>query len=208
MPSRRPPPKRPGVENGRPPARPAMTERHLIVHSDGAARGNPGPGGAGWVIETLSGELVEEGSAYLGERTNNQAEYEALLYALAAVRPDHGTYLEIYSDSELMVRQLNGHYRVKNADLADRHGAALDLLDRAAGVVVRHVSRDENRRADELANRAIDVHLRALQGPVGQTAAGRAPAEREARLEESPGSTGQDARGGAGDGRNARHPSG
>ena len=185
-----------------------MTGRHLIVHSDGAARGNPGPAGAGWVVETLQGELVEEGSAYLGERTNNQAEYEALLHALVAVRPDRETHLEIYSDSELMVRQLDGHYRVKNADLADRHGAALDLLDRSAGVVVRHVSRDENHRADELANRAIDVHLRALQGPVGQTAAGRAPASRTARLEESPGSTGQDARGGTGDGRNARHPSG
>ncbi len=185
-----------------------MTERHFIVHSDGAARGNPGPGGAGWVIETLEGELVEEGSAFLGERTNNQAEYEALLHALAAVRPDRETHLEIYSDSELMVRQLNGQYRVKNADLADRHGAALEALDWAAGVTIRHVSRDENRRADELANRAIDVHLRALQGPVGQTVAGRPPAERVARLEESPGSTGQDARGGTGDGRNARHPSG
>ena len=75
------------------------------------------------MIETLAGELVEEGSAYLGERTNNQAEYEALLHALAAVRPDRRTWLEIYSDSELMVRQLKGQYRVKNADLAERHGS-------------------------------------------------------------------------------------
>ncbi len=185
-----------------------MTERFLILHSDGAARGNPGPAGAGWVIETLEGELVEEGSAYLGERTNNQAEYEALLHALTAAGPDRTTHLEVYCDSELVVRQLNGQYRVKNADLADRHGAVAEILDRAAGVTIRHVRRDENARADELANRAIDVHLKASQGPVGQTVAGRTPAQRVARLEESPGSTGQDARGGTGDGRNARHPSG
>jgi probable phosphoglycerate mutase len=160
------------------------------------------------VIETLDGELVEEGSAYLGERTNNQAEYEALLHALAAIRPDRRTWLDIYSDSELMVRQLEGRYRVKNTDLAERWGSAQEYLDRAAEVTLRHVAREENRRADELANQAIDVHLLAVQGPVGQTAAGSGSASRVSSPEESPGSTGQDARGGTGDGRNARHPSG
>ena len=160
------------------------------------------------MIETLDGKLVEEGSAYLGERTNNQAEYEALLHALAAIRPDRRTWLDIYSDSELMVRQLDGRYRVKNADLAERWAAAREHLESAAEVTVRHVAREENRRADELANRAIDVHLLAVQGPVGQTAAGAGSASRTSSLEESPGSTGQDARGGTGDGRNARHPSG
>ena len=160
------------------------------------------------MIETLDGRLVEEGSAYLGERTNNQAEYEALLHALAAVRPDRRTWLEIYSDSELMVRQLEGRYRVKNVDLAERWGSAREYLEKAAEVTLRHVAREENRRADELANRAIDVHLVAVQGPVGQTVAGPGSASRTPSPEESPGSTGQDARGGTGDGRNARHPSG
>jgi ribonuclease HI len=160
------------------------------------------------VIETLHGELVEEGSAYLGERTNNQAEYEALLHALAAIRPDRRTWLEIYSDSELMVRQLKGQYRVKNADLAERWESAQEYLENAAEVILRHVAREENRRADELANRAIDVHLQAVQGPVGQTVAGSGSASRTPSSEESPGSTGQEARGGTGDGRNARHPSG
>lgn len=160
------------------------------------------------MIETLNGELVEEGSAYLGERTNNQAEYEALLHALAAIRPDSRTWLEIYSDSELMVRQLEGLYRVKNADLAERWGNVQEHLGMAAEVVMRHVAREENRRADELANQAIDVHLLGVQGPVGQTVAGSGSASRAPSPEESPGSTGQDARGGTGDGRNARHPSG
>ena len=160
------------------------------------------------MIETLDGQLVGEGSAYLGERTNNQAEYEALLHALVAVRPDSRTWLEIYSDSELMVRQLKGQYRVKNADLAERWGSAQEYLEQAAEVILRHVAREENRRADELANLAIDVHLQAVQGPVGQTVAGTGSASRTPSPEESPGSTGQDARGGTGDGRNARHPSG
>jgi ribonuclease HI len=179
-----------------------VPRRRIVIRTDGAARGNPGPAGAGFVLESPRGKVIREGSIYLGERTNNQAEYDALLHALEAVAPDSETHLEVYSDSELMVRQLNGEYKVKHLDLKDRHGRASWYLLRAASSTVRHVPRGENARADELANQAIEVHLKCTQGTDGQTAAGGSPPE------ESPGSTGQDARGGFREGANARHPSG
>lgn len=149
-----------------------MPRRELVIRTDGAARGNPGPAGAGWVIETREGALVDEGCAYLGERTNNQAEYEALLHALRAVELDRDTAIEILSDSQLMVRQLNGEYRVKHADLLPRYQEARGALARAASVRLEHVRREENARADELANRAIDMHLEESREPGGQTVAG------------------------------------
>jgi len=149
-----------------------VSRHSLVIHTDGAARGNPGPAGAGWVVETADGELVEEGCAYLGELTNNQAEYEALLHALRAVDPGPETEIEVRADSELVVRQLTGQYRVKHADLRPRFEAASRALARAAGFQVCHVRREENARADELANRAIDMHFEALREQGGQTVAG------------------------------------
>ena len=149
-----------------------MPRRDLVIHTDGAARGNPGHAGAGWVVETRDGEMVEEGCAYLGERTNNQAEYEALIHALRVVAPGPDTELEVRSDSQLMVRQLNGEYRVKHADLLPRYDQARGALARAGVVRIEHVRRGENARADELANRAIDMHLESLREPGGQTVAG------------------------------------
>ena len=149
-----------------------MSRHSLVIHTDGAARGNPGPAGAGWIIETSDGELVEEGCVYLGELTNNQAEYEALLHALRAVDPGPETEIEVRADSQLMVRQLNGEYRVKHADLRPRFEAASRTLARAALVRVAHVRREENARADELANQAIDMHFESLREQGGQTVAG------------------------------------
>jgi ribonuclease HI len=144
----------------------------LVIHTDGAARGNPGPAGAGWIVETMDGEVVEEGCAYLGELTNNQAEYEALLHALRAVDAGPETLIELYADSELMVRQLNGQYRVKNEELRPRFEAARRALDHAGEFRAFHVRREDNARADELANRAIDMHFEALREQGGQTVAG------------------------------------
>jgi ribonuclease HI len=149
-----------------------VSDRILVIHTDGAARGNPGPAGAGWVVEAMDGELVEEGCAYLGELTNNQAEYEALLHALRAVDPGSETLIELHADSELMVRQLNGQYRVKNEELRPRFEAARRALALAGEFRVFHVRREENARADELANRAIDMHFESLREQGGQTVAG------------------------------------
>jgi ribonuclease HI len=139
-----------------------VARRRLVIRTDGAARGNPGPAGAGWVVETPDGEVVEEGFAYLGVLTNNQAEYEALLRGLTAAAPGLDTDLEIFSDSELLVRQLNGVYRVRDEGLKDRFIAVAQALRRAGNVQIQHVRRAENARADALANQAID-----LQAPAG-----------------------------------------
>ncbi|MBW3661405.1 MAG: ribonuclease HI family protein [Gemmatimonadetes bacterium] len=132
--------------------------RRLVVRTDGAARGNPGPAGAGWVIETPEGVVVSEGCAYLGESTNNQAEYEALLRALDEVAPDRETEVEVLSDSELMVKQLRGEYRVKSEGLKPLYVRAVRHLLRAGRSHVRHVPRGENAAADALANQAIDAY--------------------------------------------------
>jgi len=131
--------------------------RRLVIRTDGAARGNPGPAGAGWVIETPDGETVSEGCAYLGVLTNNQAEYDALLHALDDAGLDADTEIAVYSDSELLVRQLNGQYRVKDEALKERFHRVMHALRRAGEVTVDHVRRAENARADALANRAIDL---------------------------------------------------
>jgi ribonuclease HI len=133
-------------------------KRRLVIRTDGAARGNPGPAGAGFVIETVDGSVVEEGSRYLGTKTNNQAEYEALIFALEATQPDRNTELLIYSDSELLVKQLNGEYKVKTPHIRECHIAVSRLLLDAGEVTIRHVLRDENEEADALANQAIDAY--------------------------------------------------
>lgn len=132
--------------------------RRLILRTDGAARGNPGPAGAGWVIESPDGVVLAEGHAYLGSRTNNQAEYEALIRGLEAADPDRDTEVVVYSDSELMVRQLNGEYRVKNEDLKPLYQRAAARLRRAGRATIAHVPRGENATADALANQAIDAY--------------------------------------------------
>lgn len=110
------------------------------------------------MIETPSGSPIDEGHAYLGRLTNNQAEYEALLLGLEAVDLDPGTEVVVYSDSELLVRQLNGEYRVKSPGLRERYRRARRYLESAGAFVVRHVPREENAEADALANQAIDAY--------------------------------------------------
>jgi ribonuclease HI len=136
-----------------------LADHHLVLRTDGAARGNPGPAGAGFIIEGEDGSVVDSGWVYLGKRTNNQAEYEALICGLEALEPDPPAHLTVYSDSELMVRQLNGQYKVKDPDLKDRFIRVSQLLLRIGSVSVEHVSRSDNEHADELANQAIDEHL-------------------------------------------------
>jgi ribonuclease HI len=132
--------------------------RVLRLFTDGAARGNPGPAGLGLVLEDEEGMRLWGGHRYLGTATNNQAEYLALIAGLqeaARWRPDR---LEVYMDSQLVVEQLAGRYRVKSGDLRPLHAEALRLLGGFRESCVRHVPREKNRGADALANRAIDEH--------------------------------------------------
>lgn len=122
---------------------------------DGGARGNPGPAGIGVVLEE-DGRAREEYYAYLGTKTNNVAEYAALLLLLARSVERKATELVVRSDSELLVKQMLGVYRVKNPVLQTLHTAARRQMARISKVTFRHVPREENREADLLANRAMD----------------------------------------------------
>ena len=126
----------------------------LLIHIDGACRGNPGEAGFGIHIQDHS--QTTELYGYLGQATNNVAEYQALLHALRYALASNARRVEVCSDSELVVRQIEGRYRVKHPGLAPLHREALDLLARFERARVRHVAREENRDADRLANRALD----------------------------------------------------
>lgn len=123
---------------------------------DGGARGNPGPAGYGARIEDSAGNLVREESGFLGVATNNVAEYNGLLAALRAAIELGAVSLEVLADSELMVRQMNGQYRVKNEGLKPLHREATALSSRLPSFRIRHVRREQNRDADRLVNLAID----------------------------------------------------
>lgn len=127
---------------------------------DGAARGNPGEAGCGAVIYNETGAVVEEVFRYLGRATNNVAEYEALLVGLEGVLRLGGRRLRIQSDSELLVRQLTGQYRVRDEKLKKLYGKAVSLLGRLDAYRIIHVPREQNWMADRLANRAIDSALK------------------------------------------------
>ncbi len=134
----------------------ADTIEKLHIMTDGAARGNPGPAGIGAVISDSNGTVIEEHSSYIGEATNNVAEYRALIMALVEVRKHNAQELVIRLDSELLVKQLNGEYRVKNAGLAPLYAAARSLLKGYRRCDIGHIPRARNREADRLANEAID----------------------------------------------------
>ena len=131
--------------------------RILRLFTDGAARGNPGPAGAGVVIEDEHGMRLAGQHRWLGEKTNNEAEYLALIDGLRAIQQWKPDRIEIFMDSKLVVEQVNDRYRVKEARLKALHDQAKALM---AGLQVRvsHVDREKNKGADALANKAIDAH--------------------------------------------------
>jgi ribonuclease HI len=135
-----------------------MRARGITVRVDGASRGNPGPAGIGAVVEFEDGTPSRELSAYIGETTNNVAEYRALLMALDEAGRHEAQSITVYSDSELLVRQMNGEYKVKAAHLRPLHLEARRRLRAFPAARILHVMREENRRADLLANLAIDSH--------------------------------------------------
>ncbi|MDR5694125.1 MAG: ribonuclease HI family protein [Armatimonadota bacterium] len=136
-----------------------MGARVLSCYIDGAARGNPGPAGIGVVVLAQDGTVLREIARYVGETTNNVAEYYALLAALEEALHQGAEEVVIYSDSELLVRQVNGTYRVRSAHLLPLFQRARALMGRLRKVAVRHIGREKNARADRLANRAIDEKL-------------------------------------------------
>src|SRR6202142_3886331 len=129
---------------------------HLVAFSDGGARGNPGPSGYGVVIQDQSGRNVAALSEYLGHQTNNFAEYQGLIAALEYALANGPKALKLISDSELLVRQIKGIYKVKNPTLRDLHGRAKELIAQLDWFSIGHALREHNREADRLANEAMD----------------------------------------------------
>src|SRR5437899_4418213 len=138
----------------------AIAENYLIAHTDGGARGNPGPAGYGIVIHDARGKKIAALSQYVGLQTNNFAEYQALIGALEyAVEHGHKA-LKVISDSELMVRQIKGIYKVKNSVLKELHARAKELIAKLDWFSIEHVLRGKNSEADRLANEAMDKGMK------------------------------------------------
>ena len=129
----------------------------FIIYTDGGARGNPGPAGIGAVLYNEQREIVAEVSEYLGIATNNQAEYKAVIFALHKAKELKGEELEFYLDSELVVKQLNHEYKVKNKDLAPLFLQVYNLAFNFKKITYTHIPREQNKEADALANKAMDA---------------------------------------------------
>jgi ribonuclease HI len=132
-----------------------MTPARLIIYTDGASSGNPGPAAIGAVIQDGKGRVISRISRRIGRATNNQAEYRAIITALGeAVRLGAGE-VDIKSDSELVVKQLKGRYRVKKATLRPLYQEVVKLVGSMEAFSITHIPREQNREADRLANRAL-----------------------------------------------------
>jgi ribonuclease HI len=138
--------------------------RALRLHVDGASRGNPGEAGFGVQVTTPDGAAVASLYGYLGRATNNVAEYQALVHGLRFALARGAREVAVFSDSELLVRQLEGRYRVKSPGLQPLAREAAALLARFERSRVSHVPREQNRQADALANKAVDLRTSDLGG--------------------------------------------
>jgi ribonuclease HI len=154
-------------------------EHYLLAHSDGGARGNPGPAGYGVVIQDESGRTVAALSEYLGHQTNNFAEYQGLIAALEYALKHGPKALKVISDSELLVRQIKGIYKVKNPTLQDLHARAKDLIARLEWFAIGHAMREHNQEADQLANEAMDKGMGRSRTPSPNAASGQLSSPQE-----------------------------
>ncbi|MBA3046786.1 ribonuclease HI family protein [Patescibacteria group bacterium] len=134
-----------------------MSYNKLIIYTDGGARGNPGPAGIGAVIYDEQKNIVAEISEYIGETTNNQAEYKAVIAAIEKAKKLGAQELDFYLDSELVVRQLNREYKVKNNGLAPLFVQVYNAVLSFKKVSFSHIRREMNKEADRLVNLAIDA---------------------------------------------------
>ena len=133
-----------------------MLKNRAIIYTDGGSRGNPGPSALGVVIENENGKVLKEYSHYLGEATNNQAEYEAVIFALQKAKQLKIKELEIRTDSELIGKQLQGEYKFKDSDLQPLFIKAWNLRLDYEKVNIKIISREQNKKADKLANQELD----------------------------------------------------
>jgi ribonuclease HI len=147
------------------PERNSPPANYLVAHSDGGARGNPGPAGYGVVIEDQSGKKIAGLSEYLGHQTNNVAEYQGLIATLEYAVANKHKALKLISDSELLVKQIKGIYKVKNLALQDLHARAKELIAQMDWFSIGHALREHNQEADRLANAAMDRGMGRVRVP-------------------------------------------
>jgi ribonuclease HI len=134
-----------------------VSPRRILIYTDGAARGNPGPAGLGAILrDAQTGEVLAEMARFLGIRTNNYAEWTAVEEAVRQALELGASQLDLRMDSELVARQISGRYRVKHADLKPIHARVMAMLGQLESYTVGHVPRELNRDADRLSNVAID----------------------------------------------------
>lgn len=135
----------------------------LRIYTDGGSRGNPGPSASGAVLKEVKadgqeGKIVATAAKWLGNTTNNQAEYTAIIIGLEKAKELGATVVQMYMDSELAVKQLTGKYKVKNPDIAKRYLEVHNLMTKFARVSFTHVPREKNTEADAVVNETIDAH--------------------------------------------------
>ena len=136
-----------------------MSHKHLEIYTDGGARGNPGPAGIGVAIWD-GNNLVGTYSKYIGEATNNQAEYQAVIFGLEQAKRIKAVELDFYLDSELAVNQLNRKFKIKDQSLGSLFVKAWNLMVGFKKVTFHHIRREQNKGADMLVNKAIDGHVK------------------------------------------------
>jgi ribonuclease HI len=134
-------------------------QHKVIAHADGASRGNPGPASYGIVLFDLEGNELHRSGVAIGRGTNNEAEYRGAIAALEAALGAGAREVELRLDSELVVRQISGRYKVRNPRLAPLYKRLLDIRSRFERVIVAHVPRSLNKIADKLANEALDKQI-------------------------------------------------
>jgi len=135
---------------------PTLPAPEAVLWTDGAARGNPGPAGIGAILKSADGEVLYTGSEFLGHTTNNVAEYKAVLLGLTGALAQGVERIEVRADSELLIKQLKGEYRVKSPGLRPLFEEARRLISRFESVKLTHIRRELNGEADRLANQGID----------------------------------------------------
>jgi len=138
----------------------AIKGQNLIIYTDGVSRGNPGDAGIGVVFKDSKGAVIDEIGNYIGTTTNNVAEYTALINALEYAVKHKAASADIFLDSELVVRQMNGIYRVRDENLALLFNKAQTLINKIKKVTLTHIPREKNKEADSLANKAVDLHFK------------------------------------------------
>ncbi|PYV03206.1 MAG: ribonuclease H [Acidobacteria bacterium] len=136
---------------------PSKSDAQIIAHIDGGSRGNPGPAAYAVVLEAADGARLGSFSKFLGRATNNFAEYQGLLAALEYALAHGCRRLRVESDSELLVRQIQGRYKVRSQDLKPLYEQARRMIDRFQAFSIGHVPREQNREADRLVNKGLDA---------------------------------------------------